>query len=648
MQQKYDGRVELTWTNKPLRLLAHDNGRYEWVPQADYRVAEVRLLRDSGGYGQLHSSKDRAKDNLLVRGDALNALTSLIELPEFARQYLGKIKLVYIDPPFNTGEAFEHYDDNLEHSVWLTMIRDRLRQIEKLLAPDGSVWIHLNDDEAHYAKVVMDEILSRENFVATFIWQKVDSPSENKKPLSVDHDYVLCYSKTPGGTSFRQKPDESVGRAFGSFDERSQRRYRDRLLKKNGKESRRKDRWPMWFGIPGPDGEVVYPIHDDGREARWSAGSETLQRWLAEDKQQPVSAERNVIWKERPGRFVRIRPEPASQDDDDGKPRWRLEAEGAHWVPYTREWAPASPTRPWPTIWAASPASEAQTLAAAAMEDEEFAGLDPEGAVAQALLGIAGTDSLGDAKTTRQAKAHLRRLFPGLTPFETPKPEELMARILEIATDEGDIVLDCFAGSGTTLTTAHKLGRRWVGVESKGETFEAFTFPRLKKVVAGEDAWGITKNVEWEGGGGFRVLDVAESMFEVDGGLVFLAEGMTNGALAEATAAQLGYEYLQEPPFAGRKGQTRLAVIDGVVNEAVVRLVVSALGDGERVVVCGTGIDTDARVVLRELRPGSTLRKIPAALLAEYRASVQPRPQTSEAHSTEATWKSAAMPEASA
>jgi adenine-specific DNA-methyltransferase len=623
--QTYDGRLELTWTNKPLCLLAQEDGRYEWLPPADYRVAEVRLLKDAGMAGDVHSVKGRAKDNLLIRGDALNALTSLSEMPEFAREYLGKIKLVYIDPPFNTGEAFEQYEDNLEHSVWLTMMRDRLKQIQRLLAADGSVWVHLNDDEVHYAKVVMDELFTRANFVATFVWQKVDSPSENKKPIAVDHDYILCYSKNPGGTNFPRMPDPSVGLAFGSTDEKSQRRYRDRLLKKNGKESRRKDRWPMWFALPGPDGEPVYPIHDDGREARWSAGKEKVELWRAEDERIDDPAQRNIMWKERPGHFVRTRPEPKNKDEDDGKPRWRLESEGTHWVPYTREWAPDLPTRPWPTIWAASPVSIAQELAAEAMRDEDFADLDHDGAAVRALEEINGLKVLDDIKTTRQAKAHLRKLLPGVAPFETPKPEELMARIIEIATGEGDIVLDCFAGSGSTLTTAHKLERRWVGIEWERDTLETFTAPRLQKVVAGEDPWGITKHVGWEGGGGFRVLDVAESMFEADGGLVFLAERMTNGLLAEATAAQLGYEYEADPPFVGRKGQTRLAVIDGVVNESVVRLIVPALGNGERVVVCGTGIDTDARPILRELRPGSTLRKIPAALLNEYRSSRQLR-----------------------
>lgn len=483
----YDGRLELTWTNKALRLLAGEDGRYEWVPPADYRVAEVRLLQEAGTVADVRLTRDRAKDNLLICGDALNALTSLISLPEFTKEYLGKVKLVYIDPPFNTGEAFQHYDDNLEHSVWLTMMRDRLRQIEKLLAADGSVWVHLNDDEAHYAKVLMDELFTRENFVATFIWQKVDSPSENKKPLAVDHDYILCYSKNPGGTKFPQKPDATVGHAFGSVDQKSQRRYRDRLLKKNGKASLRKDRWPMWFAIPGPDGEPVYPIHDDGREARWSAGKESVDRWLAEDTGVDDPAQRHIIWKQRQGRFVRTRSEPQNKNEDDGKPRWRLDPEGMHWVPYTREWQPNAPTRPWPTIWTASPASAATELATQAISEEEFAGLAPDGAIARILREIASLNALDDVKTTRQAKAHLRKLFPGVTPFETPKPEELMARIIEIATVEGDVVLDCFAGSGSTLTTAHKLGRRWVGIEWQRATLETFTLRRLQKVVAGED-----------------------------------------------------------------------------------------------------------------------------------------------------------------
>jgi adenine-specific DNA-methyltransferase len=245
--------------------------------------------------------------------------------------------------------------------------------------------------------------------------------------------------------------------------------------------------------------------------------------------------------------------------------------------------------------------------------------------------------SVKEVGGNRQSKAEIKKLFPDVEPFATPKPERLLARILHIASEPGDIVLDCFLGSGTTAAVAQKMERRWVGVEYSAETIETYALSRLTKVVGGTDDGGVTEQAGWEGGGGFRVLDVAPSMFEAQDGLVFLADWMTNGKLSEATAAQLGFEYEADPPFSGRKGRTRLAVVDGVVNESVVQLLVSALPERERVVICGTGIDTDARPVLRELRPGSTLRKIPAALLDEYRSSRQLRLSLDGAESLELT-----------
>ncbi len=228
----------------------------------------------------------------------------------------------------------------------------------------------------------------------------------------------------------------------------------------------------------------------------------------------------------------------------------------------------------------------------------------------------------------RQAKSELKRLFPGVPTadlFSTPKPERLIRKILLVASNPGDLILDCFAGSGTTAAVAQKMARRWVVIERAEDVVATYTLPRLTQVVEGSDGGGVSTLSAWAGGGGFRVLAVAPSMFEADEGLVLLAGWMTNGALAEATAAQLGFAYENDPPFSGRKGRSRLAVIDGVVNEAVVRLVVNALPERERVVICGTGIDTEARPLLRELRPGSTLRKIPSAILQEYRSARQLR-----------------------
>lgn len=541
---KYEGRLELTWTNKQLRLLAHEDGSYEWVSPADYRVAEVRLLHDAGSVGDVHDTSDRAKDNLLIRGDALNALTSLIELPEFACEYVGKVKLAYLDPPFNTQQSFLHYDDALEHSVWLTMMRDRLIQVKMLLAPDGSAWVHCDDSEQAYLKAMMDEVFGRECFVTAFIWQKVDSPNDNKVAITPDHEYVLCYEKASGDARFAQMPDPSVVHAYGQNDEEG-RSYRDRLLKKNGKNSLREDRPSMYFDIPDPDGKPIWPLHDDGREACWALGKAAVIQLLDEGE---------IVWKRR--------PDPLKG--------------GEKWVPYTREYAPSVPARPWPTIWT-------------------------------------------DVLTTRQAKQHLTRLFPGTTPFATPKPEQLIGRILTVGSQSGDIVLDCFVGSGTTAAVAHKMDRRWVVSDVDVETLNTFATPRLTRVVQGADEWGITEAAGWEGGGGFRILDVGPSMFDSLDGQVFLSEWATNGKLAEVTAAQLHYDYEYDPPFCGRLGRSRLAVVDGLVSEGVVRLLVSALTEEERLVICGVAIDPAAREVLRELRSGSSVRKIPQSILQEYR-----------------------------
>ena len=610
-----EGKVELTWSNKHLRLVTLDEPDgdallYRWVRPSDFRVAEVRLLNEVGRVGE--------GDNLLIRGDALHALEALNSDAAGGPRLTGQVKLAYLDPPFNTGKTFLQYEDNLEKSIWLTMMRDRLQQVKRLLRGDGSVWVHCDDSMYGYLRVVMDQVFGADKFIATFIWRKVDSPSENKKALAIDHDYILCYSKTAGGTRFRPKPDASVALAFGKVDERTERRYRDRLLKKNGKSSRRRERWTMWFPIPGPDGVDVFPIDDDGREARWSASAETVAEWFEADRHIDDPTDQHIIWVERPGHFVRTRPEPASKDEDDAKPRWRLEPDGTHWVPYTREWAPETPVRPWPTIWVSSPDAAAQTLASEALESDEFEGLDPDGPIARALQAIAAIDVLDDVKTTRQAKAHLRKLFPGTSVFDTPKPEEFMARIIEIASDADDLVLDCFAGSGSTLATAHKLGRAWVGVEIERETVETFTAPRLAKVVAGDDDGGISKVVGWEGGGGFRVMDVAPSMFTEVDDLVVLADWATGGALAEATTAQLGYTPEVRGPFCGRKGRSRLAVIDGLVNCAVADLVLGQLLDDEMVLICGTALEPGVGQHVAAVRPGSRAQPIPQAILAGY------------------------------
>lgn len=529
------GRLTLNWANKDLALVSTTDGGYEWVPPTDPRAAEVRVLDPVSEVGD-------PSDNLLVRGDSLDALRALARTPELAERYRGKVKLVYIDPPFNTGQAFEHYDDSFEHSVWLGMMRERLVLIRDLLAADGSVWVHLDDAEMAYCKVLMDEVFGRSNFVASFVWQKADSPSSNNVPLATYHDFILVFARESARFHARPMVDPRVLAAYPGMDEEG-RLFRDRLLRKNGKSSLRSDRPSMWFPVVGPDGTEVWPVDDEGIERRWAVGQARVAELLTQG---------GIVWKERAAR-----------------------AGGLQWVPYTREYGPAVPVRPWPTLWT-------------------------------------------DVLMNRQAKAQVKRIVGGVATFDTPKPEQLLERIIHIASNPGDLVLDAFAGSGTTAAVAHKMGRRWVTVEQQESTVETFTRPRLVKVVHGEDPGGVTESTGWQGGGGFREVRVAPPVFatapEEFGGGVVIAANLPGGLLARSVAANLGFALADRAPFVGVKGRQLLAVVEGLVDDTVVDDLVSELSDGEAVVIAATAFTPDARDLLRDRSAGSRVVRIPSDL----------------------------------
>lgn len=530
-EQRLSGRLELTWTNKHKRLLAHEDESYEWTSTSDYRVAEVRLLHDVATVGKVHPKKDRAQDNLLIRGDALHALTSLAKIPEFAREYAGKVRLVYIDPPFNTGQAFKDYDDALEHSVWLTMFRDRLLQLRRLMSDDASIWVHLDDAECHRARCVLDEVFGAENFVGTVIWQKADTVRNDARKFSVSHDYLLVYSAAQGWTVNRLPRTEAMNDVYRNPDNDPRGAWlAGTLISPSYRAS--------------GDFEVVTPsgvVHAVPKGTSWRVPRDTFDRLLAD----------NRIWFGKNG---------------DSTPQRKL------FLSEAKE-------RVVDTIW--------------------------------------GVKEVGG---NRQSKAESKKLFPDVEPFATPKPERLMERVIQVATNEGDIVLDCFAGSGTTAAVAQKMNRRWVTSEWSRENAEVYVLPRLTKVVDGTDLGGISEQTDWRGGGGFRVLEVAPSMFTVRDARIVLAPWATDEALAETVAAQAGFDYSpDDSPFCGRKGRQRLAVVDGLVNPDVAALLTSWLPEDEVLVVYGTAVDPDTREALTTLRRGSQVRKVPQTILNSYR-----------------------------
>ncbi len=517
-------KLELTWIGKDKR------------PKLEPRI----LLEDPA---LSYHAKQRVTDgdifdNRLIFGDNLLALKAL------EQEFAGKVKCVFIDPPYNTGSAFKQYDDGLEHSIWLGLMRDRLEAIRRLLSDVGSLWITIDDNEAHYLKVICDEVFGRAAFVTSFIWKKVDSPNDNKGALSPDHEYVLCYTKVPNGAKFRQKQDDQILNAYKQPDSESDRPYRDRLLKKNGKNSLRSDRPSMYFPIEGPDGIDVYPIHDDRQEARWAMGQKGVDE-LIKNKE--------LIWKQR-------------------------ELNGVfRWVPYTREFAPESPSRPWPTIWS-------------------------------------------DLDTTRQTKAHQKTIFGDVAAFETPKPEDMIQRILSISTNPNDLVLDSFAGSGTTGAVAHKMGRRWIMVEL-GEHCHTHVIPRLQKVINGEDKGGITESVGWQGGGGFRYYKLAPSLIVNDrwGNPVINPE--YNAAnLAEALCKLEGFTYAPSESHWWQHGHSSerdfLYVTTQNLSAEQLQALADEVGAEKSLLVCCAAFHGITAAKASERWPNLTLKKIPKMVLA--------------------------------
>lgn len=535
---QYEGRVGITWTNQSRRLLARDDSTYEWVAPHDERVSEVRLLDSIATIGVTHEEEQRAKDNLLIRGDALHALRSLASLPELRDEYLGKVKLCYIDPPFNSLRAFSQYDDALKHSVWLTMIRDRLEQIWKLLADDGVVWLHLDNNEVHRARMILDDVFGEENYRNTVIWRRTTGKSAAVRNLGTMHDTLLVYAKT-AATTFRPVvlpyDEKYLRNKYGNSDERG--RYTLGDLTAAGVRH-------------GDSGEPWQGIDVTAKRLHWRAPKAAELLGAAAE----LMSTREKLDALLDAGYVYLPAEPG------GLPRFKRY-------------------------------------------------LNKEGGVA---LGDLWADIV---VLNSQSKERLG--------FDTQKPEPLVERILKIATDPGDIVLDCFVGSGTTAAVAHKLGRRWVACEREQDTVEHYVMPRLKAVVEGRDGAGITRTVGWNGGGGFRVLDVHPSMFErTEDNRVVVAQWATGGALAEAVAAQASFPFdPDDVPFCGRKGKTRLAVVDGLLNPEVLDLLVSWLDLGELLTVYGTAVDPDCHATLAELRLGSNVKKIPQSILDDYRRS---------------------------
>lgn len=539
-------RLELTWIGK-------DNRQH----------LEPRILIEEPS--KSHHAKHRLSDsdlfdNRLIFGDNLLALKAL------ESEFAGKVKCVFIDPPYNTGSAFTHYDDGVEHSIWLSLMRDRLEIIQRLLSDDGSLWITIDDNEAHYLKVLCDEVFGRANFVANVVWQKAYTSNQTAMHLSNTHDHVLVYAK--GVSSFRTgkipRTDEQK-KTFSNPDNDPRGDWKAENL------SAGKFYSAGQFPITGPKGGQFLP--PKGRY--WRCNQQQYETWLSD------------------GRITFGR-------SGDGRPMLKK---------FLAEMSDGLTANTW---W-----------------------------------------SHEEVGSNKEASIDLKRMFGDQDDvFQNPKPEKLIQRILTLATTPGDLVLDSFAGSGTTGAVAHKMGRRWIMVEL-GEHCHTHVIPRLTKVIDGEDPGGITEAVGWKGGGGFRYYRLAPSLLQKDKWGNWVIQTDYNAAmLAEAVCKLMGFTYAPSEQQYWMHGHSSerdfIYITTQSLTHEQLRAISEEVGDERSLLVCCKAFNSKA-----DSFPNLTVRKIPLAVLRkcewgrdDYSLTVQNLPAVEQAPIKRSSPKPAARPQA--
>lgn len=422
-------KLELTWYGKENRV-----------------VVEPRLLLENPKFS--NCPKGQSSNNMLIHGDNLLALKALEK-----SGYAGKIKCIYIDVPYNTGEAFEHYDDNLEHSIWLSLMKERIEVLYNLLSTDGSLWVSVDDDEGHYLKILCDEIFGRNNFINTVIWQKKHTRANDAKWFSDNHDFILVYAKNKNN-------------------------WRPNLLPRTEASN------------------TEYANPDNDPRGPWQ--SMPLQAKSGSDQNFVHTFKNGVVWKPPAGRFSAFSHDSLDAMEKDNR------------------------------IWFGKKGTNVPRYKV--FLSEVKGGLVP--------TTVWFRDEVGD---NQQAKKEVK-LINEDDVFGTPKPETLIQRILFLASKPNDLILDSFLGSGTTAAVAHKMGRNWIGVEL-GEHAYTHCKVRMDKVISGEQG-GISKAVNWQGGGTYKFYELAPSLINIDiFGEPIISKEYNADRLAAAVALHEGCKY---------------------------------------------------------------------------------------------------------
>lgn len=490
-----------------------------WVGKEQELKIEPRILIENPTLS--NTAHDADTENILIHGDNLLALKAL------ESKYAGQVKCIYIDPPYNTGSAFEHYDDNLEHSTWLNLMMPRLELLRNLLSDDGTLWISIDSYESHYLKVLCDEVFGRRNFIDEVVWQRSYAPINLKKTLSKSHDYILVYAKN----------------------------YTDRFeLNKLPRSS---------------DADNRYKNPDNDPRGVWKPADCTVGPVVEEKLYEIVTPS---------GRKV---TPPAGRCWVFSQKRFEeMKADNRIWFGPNGDSVPAV---------------------------KKFLSEVRNGIVAQTLW------TYEEVGHTQDAKKEVKALFSD-APFATPKPESLIERVLTLGSNEGDLVLDSFLGSGTTAAVAHKMGRRYIGIEM-GDHAYTHCKVRLDKVISGEDKGGITKTFNWQGGGGYKFYELAPTLIVEDKfGNPIINKKYNADMLAAAMALHEGFEYAPDANYYWKQGRNENAYIFTTtthLTESYLDTISKAMQEGEYLVIACKSFDSGIDRLYKNIQ----VKKIPQYLL---------------------------------
>jgi len=528
-------KLELTWFNKDKSLYYDlETKEYIWVDKKDPRVSEPRILIEKEVYG------DKNTQNLLIKGDNLLALKALLQ------DYSNSVKLVYIDPPFNTGQAFEYYEDGLDHSIWLTMLRDRLALLNKLLNKNGVIWIHVDNSESHYCKILLDEIFGRNNFLANIAYERSGSAGigQGGKFLVNTHEYILVYAKDASQFSQVQLLTKVP------LEKKVMVRYKH-VLEDIGEKELVKE----FISRSNNEKVKVY------KHKNYKISSISLKDFINRE---------NEINKEYVKKFVKIfrttNPQKENSFQHELISMMDKQLYSVDYIPSRGKHVGKNITNYY-------------------VNKEIFAWLKDTASVTDGRIVKQNkmTDfwyhsDIPKADLANEGEVDFRR---------GKKPENLIKRIIDLSTSKGDIVLDSFAGSGTTGAVAHKMNRKWLMVEM-GDHATTHIIPRLKRVVDGKDQSGVSKEESWKGGGGFKYFELGDSLFvqDKDLRLTVINPKMYNGPLIRSVLKIEGFKLLNpDNGLHGISGTTIAHVTEQYLSQDYVETLINEVGDQAKYIV---------------------------------------------------------------